>query len=112
MEVNTQRRLAGLKEKVPDIQKTLEMVRFLSRRKVRLLTAVHTQRYRCSRGPRALTRRRVQSDAEPLEATYELNDTLYAKALVPHTEEVYLWLGVCTLSTLDMVCFVMGRGLG
>lgn len=34
MEVNTQRRLAGLKEKVPDIQKTLEMVRFLSKRKV------------------------------------------------------------------------------
>ena len=24
---------------------------------------------------------------------FELNDTLYAKALVPPTEEVYLWLG-------------------
>lgn len=35
MEVNTQRRAAGLKEKVPDIQKTLEMVQFLHSRKVR-----------------------------------------------------------------------------
>ena len=28
-----------------------------------------------------------------MEATFELNDTLYARALVPPTEEVYLWLG-------------------
>lgn len=35
----------------------------------------------------------LQPDAEPLETTFELNDTLYAKALVPPTEEVYLWLG-------------------
>ena len=34
MEVNTQRRLAGLQEKVPDIRKTLEMARFLKTRKV------------------------------------------------------------------------------
>lgn len=35
----------------------------------------------------------LQADAEPLETTFELNDTLYAKALVPPTQEVYLWLG-------------------
>lgn len=35
----------------------------------------------------------VQPDSNPIEATFELNDTLYAKALVPPTEEVYLWLG-------------------
>jgi hypothetical protein len=36
-----------------------------------------------------------QPDADPLEATFELNDTLYAKANIPaNTEEVYLWLGV------------------
>ena len=34
-----------------------------------------------------------QQDSEPIEATFELNDTLYAKAHVPPTEEVYLWLG-------------------
>ena len=35
----------------------------------------------------------VKPDSEPLEATFELNDTLYAKAHVPPTNEVYLWLG-------------------
>ena len=33
MEVNTQRRGQGLREKIPDIRKTLEMVRFLQLRK-------------------------------------------------------------------------------
>ncbi|KAL8799239.1 MAG: hypothetical protein Q9182_006041 [Xanthomendoza sp. 2 TL-2023] len=66
MEVNTQRRAAGLKEKVPDIQKTLEMVQFLSSRK---------------------------PGSEPIQTTFELNDTLYAKASIPPTDEVYLWLG-------------------
>jgi len=34
MESNTQRRAAGLRDKIPDIQKTLETVRFLKSRKV------------------------------------------------------------------------------
>jgi len=34
MEVNTQRRSAGLKDKIPDIQKTLDTVRFLKTREV------------------------------------------------------------------------------
>merc|ERR1712176_1500429 len=55
MEVNQQRRAAGLKDKMPDIQKTLETVRFLKSRK---------------------------EDAEPLESFFELNDTLFAKANV------------------------------
>ncbi|MCJ1407191.1 peptide chain release factor 1 [Ptychographa xylographoides] len=66
MEVNTQRRSAGLKDKIPDIQKTLDTVKFLKSR---------------------------EPGSDPLEATFELNDTLYAKAHVPYTDEVYLWLG-------------------
>ncbi|KAJ4984522.1 prefoldin subunit 3 [Stagonosporopsis vannaccii] len=66
MQANTQRRAAGLKDKIPDIQKTLETVRFLK-----------------TRG----------EDADPIETTFELNDTLFAKAEVPPTDEVYLWLG-------------------
>jgi len=65
MEVNTQRRLAGLRSKIPDITSTLSTVQFLSTR---------------------------PSDT-PLESHFELNDTLFAKASIPHTEEVYLWLG-------------------
>ncbi|KAL4739776.1 Prefoldin subunit-domain-containing protein [Aspergillus similis] len=70
MEVNTSRRAAGLREKIPDIKKTLEMVTFLKARK-------------------------ESSSAAPLETNFELNDTLYARATVDpaDTEEVYLWLG-------------------
>ncbi|KAH7015225.1 prefoldin subunit [Ilyonectria destructans] len=66
MELNLQRRMTGLKEKIPDIQKTLDSVKFLKLRK---------------------------DDDEPIQTTFELNDTLYAKADIPATEEVYIWLG-------------------
>ncbi|KAK4166579.1 prefoldin subunit 3 [Cladorrhinum sp. PSN259] len=65
MEQNLQRRVVGLKEKMPDIQKTLDTVKFL----------------------------KLEREDE-LETTFELNDTLYAKAkLSEKTDEVYLWLG-------------------
>ncbi|EGS22120.1 uncharacterized protein CTHT_0016360 [Thermochaetoides thermophila DSM 1495] len=66
MEQNLQRRVAGLKDKMPDIQKTLDTVRFLKLR---------------------------TSESDSIETTFELNDTLYAKAEIPPTDEVYLWLG-------------------
>ncbi|PYH97027.1 prefoldin subunit 3 [Aspergillus ellipticus CBS 707.79] len=69
MEVNTQRRGQGLRDKIPDIRKTLEMVKFLQMRK--------------------------ENNPTPLETNFELNDTLYARASISpaDTEEVYLWLG-------------------
>ncbi|KAL7810074.1 Prefoldin, subunit 3 [Trichoderma aethiopicum] len=66
MELNLQRRMTGLREKIPDIQKTLDTVQFLKLRK---------------------------DETDPIETTFELNDTLYAKANIPPTEEVYIWLG-------------------
>ena len=36
----------------------------------------------------------MQDDAEPLETSFELNDTLFAKANIEKVDEVYLWLGV------------------
>lgn len=36
----------------------------------------------------------IQDETEPIETTFELNETLFAKAEIPPTEEVYLWLGV------------------
>ncbi|EON98011.1 putative prefoldin subunit 3 protein [Phaeoacremonium minimum UCRPA7] len=66
MEANLQRRVAGLKDKMPDIQKTLDTVRFLKTR---------------------------TDESDPIETTFELNDTLFAKAEIPPTDEVYLWLG-------------------
>ena len=41
MEQNLQRRVAGLKDKLPDIQKTLETVRFLKLREVGQGTTFH-----------------------------------------------------------------------
>jgi len=75
MEVNTSRRASGLREKIPDIQKTLETVRFLKSR---------------------------DADAEELESYFELNDTLFARAKVPRTEEVYLWLGANVMLAYPM----------
>ncbi|KAG6011050.1 hypothetical protein E4U21_000081 [Claviceps maximensis] len=66
MEMNLQKRMGGLKDKIPEIQKTLDTVKFLKSRK---------------------------DDTEPIETTFELNDTLYARANIPATDEVYIWLG-------------------
>lgn len=87
MQVNAEKRALGLKTKIPDIKKTLEMVQFLRNRKVGPFPSPGTwdhadERFR-------------QEDTEPLETAFELNDTLYAKAFVPKPGEVYLWLGVC-----------------
>lgn len=89
MQANTERRLAGLKDKIPDIRKTLDTVRYLKTRKVRL-SILGTRE-----GHVILTA--YQPDSEPIEATFELNDTLFAKANIPTSDEVYLWLGVCVL---------------
>lgn len=36
----------------------------------------------------------MQDEEDPIETTFELNDTLYSKAKIPPTDEVYIWLGV------------------
>jgi prefoldin subunit 5 len=48
-----------------------------------------------------------------LETTFELNDTLYAKAAVPATEDVYLWLGanVMLAYPLDEAASLLGDKL-
>ncbi|CAK7208778.1 peptide chain release factor 1 [Sporothrix curviconia] len=89
MEQNLQRRVAGLDEKLPDIQKTLDTVRFLQTRR-----------------PGGAKNDDDDDDdidsdednddgdeGEAIETTFELNDTLYAKASIPPTDEVHLWLG-------------------
>ncbi|POR35909.1 Prefoldin subunit 3 [Tolypocladium paradoxum] len=83
MEMNLQRRMAGLKDKIPDIQKTLDTVKFLRLRKVRLLFQQGARR----------ADSRSQDEIDPIETTFELNETLYARANVPPTDEVYIWLG-------------------
>lgn len=88
MEQNLQRRVAGLKDKLPDIRKTLDTVRFLKLRTVGRRTNPLAVRSVLTAVPMR------QSESDPIETTFELNDTLYAKAEIPPTDEVYLWLGV------------------
>ncbi|CUS08110.1 unnamed protein product [Tuber aestivum] len=88
MEVNTQRRAGGLKDKIPDIQKTLDTVSFLKGRKF-----LRTGRRKDEGSVNVNGWMDKQSSSKPFEATFELNDTLYARANIPATEEVYLWLG-------------------
>ncbi|KAH9825871.1 putative prefoldin subunit 3 [Teratosphaeria destructans] len=75
MQTSTARRATSLREKIPDYQKTLQTIQFLA-------------------GPR--------TSEEPLESFFELNDTLYAKAEVPKTEEVYLWLGANVMLSYEI----------
>ncbi len=70
MEVNTQKRAQGLREKIPEMENTLDTVKFLLRQK-------------------------RQEEGGEMETTFPLADTLYAKGTITpgELEEVYLWLG-------------------
>ncbi|GAA5904384.1 hypothetical protein JCM8208_004179 [Rhodotorula glutinis] len=70
MEQSSLQRRAGLEEKVPELERTIEMVDLLIRKK---------------------------EQSEPFETTFELADTLYAKGEVEEVEEVYIWLGASTM---------------
>lgn len=95
MELNLQRRVAGLKDKLPDIQKTLDTVQFLKLRKVRTTCVPDRGEEGHEERRRQLTRRTcAQDETDAIETTFELNDTLHARAEVPPTDEVFLWLGV------------------
>jgi prefoldin subunit 5 len=67
MEVSRIKQLQRLRSSIPDMQKTLDTVKFLDSKK---------------------------DKDEDMETRFELNDTLFATASIPPTEEVYLWLGV------------------
>jgi len=66
MEINFLNRKKGLELKIPEISKTLTVVEFLLSR---------------------------QDSDEPIETTFELNDTLWANAKIKSTKTVNLWLG-------------------
>ncbi|GAB7361207.1 hypothetical protein MBLNU230_g1270t1 [Neophaeotheca triangularis] len=88
MENNTTKRLSGLQSKIPDIEKTLETVEFLQTRN----TPSSPFPSPSSSG----------DELEPLDAHFELNDTLYAKAHIQQTKEVYLWLGANVMLSYEL----------
>ncbi|GAA6018039.1 hypothetical protein JCM11491_000044 [Sporobolomyces phaffii] len=70
MEQSSLQRRAGLEEKIPELERTVEMVKVLIAKK---------------------------EQAEAFETTFELSDTLYAKGVVEEVDEVYIWLGASTM---------------
>ncbi|KAF9970167.1 hypothetical protein BGZ73_007217 [Actinomortierella ambigua] len=74
MEVNLIQRKRNLEAKIPDIEKTLEMVQFLQ-----------------AEAKKAAEE--GEDEGQEIETMYELNDTLYATAKIKPTGHVCLWLG-------------------
>ncbi|KAI9296799.1 Prefoldin, subunit 3 [Neoconidiobolus thromboides FSU 785] len=66
MEANMLQRKQGLDSKIPEIQKSFDMVNYLIGK---------------------------QESDDKINVNYELNDTLYAKATIEPTNSIYLWLG-------------------
>lgn len=83
MEVNTQRRADGLRDKLPEMKGTLDVVKLL----------------RVQKAEDEDAEEELEGATKELEATFSLNDTLYAKAeIIPKKlEEVYLWLGASVM---------------
>jgi prefoldin subunit 5 len=85
MQQNVERRAGGLREKLPEMKDTLDTVKFLKEKRS------------------AAVEPKVSEDdledekqgSQDIEATFSLQDTLYAKATIRPAEvhEVYLWLG-------------------
>ncbi|KAJ2397142.1 hypothetical protein GGI05_000784 [Coemansia sp. RSA 2603] len=66
MENSKLQQRGSLEQKIPEIEKTLSMVEYLAEQR---------------------------GSNEPVKTMFEVNDTLYAHAIIPPTETVNLWLG-------------------
>jgi len=97
MQQNVERRAVGLREKLPEMKRTLEVVRFLKKKRGDTSTASQAAKT----GADGLDDEDLDElDLERpkkhgIETTFSLQDTLYAKATIKPAEidEVYLWLG-------------------
>lgn len=89
MQQNVERRAAGLKEKLPEMKRTLETTQFLKKKRKAVL-----ENPKSEEGDE-LDDIDDKHDPSELEATFSLQDTLYAKSKIKPAEvsEVYLWLG-------------------
>ncbi|KEF62268.1 uncharacterized protein A1O9_00240 [Exophiala aquamarina CBS 119918] len=96
MQQNVERRGAGLREKLPEMKRTLEVVKFLKKKRKDI---AHTQ---ANGGEDESEDNGLDEDddnkkftSDEIETTFSLQDTLYAKAKIKPAEidDVYLWLG-------------------
>jgi len=86
MESTLTQRRTSLEEKIPDIQKTLDMVEYLQERR-------QSKSKSDEDDDLDDLETRTEGSMAPLKTTFEVNDTLYAEAELEDTDTVYLWLG-------------------
>ncbi|KIW11177.1 hypothetical protein PV08_10477 [Exophiala spinifera] len=97
MQQNVDRRAAGLREKLPEMKRTLEVVRFLKKKRASAAAATDDDDddELDDRGLDELDLDGGKKKGGEIETTFSLQDTLYARATIKPAEidEVYLWLG-------------------
>ncbi|OCT47395.1 putative prefoldin subunit 3 [Cladophialophora carrionii] len=96
MQQNLERRAIGLKEKLPEMKRTLQVVKFLKKKRKDLAEKKEkdgVEELSLDEDDDLLGEKKPGGDE--LETTFSLQDTLYAKAIIKpaHIDEVYLWLG-------------------
>ena len=96
MQQNVERRSLGLKEKLPEMKRTLQVVKFMKRKRKALARKREEGRVdglSLEESDEILDEKKSASD--DIETTFSLQETLYAIAVIQPAEinEVYLWLG-------------------
>jgi hypothetical protein len=99
MELSLQQRRKALSGKIPDIEQTLSVVKFLQTRRKKALGEKVEEEALSDDEDDDLDDLDEDGEGEgkkvvPMKTLFELNDTLYAEAEVEETGEVGLWLGV------------------
>lgn len=91
MQQNVERRAAGLKEKLPEMKRTLQVVKFLKKKRTPKPGDEEGEDDLDDLGDDEETHKKK----DEIETTFSLQDTLYAKAVIKPSQidEVYLWLG-------------------
>jgi len=99
MELSLQQRRKALTTKIPDIQQTLSVVKYLQLRRKKAAGEAIEEETADDDDEDDLDdldeeEEEGEKKDENLKTLFELNDTLYAEAEVEETGEVGLWLGV------------------
>ncbi|XP_052598797.1 prefoldin subunit 3 isoform X1 [Peromyscus californicus insignis] len=83
MELNLAQKKRRLKGQIPEIKQTLEILKYMQKKKVFQLNG-------------------VQESTNSMETRFLLADNLYCKASVPPTDKVCLWLGANVMLEYDI----------
>ncbi|ORX34442.1 Prefoldin subunit-domain-containing protein [Kockovaella imperatae] len=118
MDINLQQRRKALTSKIPDIENTLRIVKFLQNRRKKALGEPFEEEEEKGGSLGGgeddddlddlldddddEDNVAVKGEEAPLKTLFELNDTLYAEAEVEETGEVGIWLGANTMLTYPL----------